>query len=166
MQDPESQAFSRQLYVDSMTYLLQGLPPDLSEQELSHLQSALPHELRSLQDVKTSSYNHRAPSMLHRGIAASIVTLCLLFRLTLPYVKHLLALAYSFERSHHVTEQALAVSITTVDSFGKKSMNLADTALENKLIMGTITYCIEGICGGLNEGLDEGMKAIEARKDP
>lgn len=60
----------------------------------------------------------------------------------------------------------LAMSMDTVDTFGKKSMAIAGTAMDNKVIMETVIYCVEGICGGLNEGLGEGMKAIEARNGP
>ena len=65
-----------------------------------------------------------------------------------------------------MTEHAVAASITTVDTFTKKGTSLASTALENKMVVGTIAYCVEGICGGLNEGLGEGMKAMGAQKNP
>jgi len=54
----------------------------------------------------------------------------------------------------------------TADSFGKRSIETAGVAMDNELIMSTVTYCVEGICGGLNEGLGQGMKAIEAKEEP
>ncbi len=162
LRDPHSQGFSRRLYVNSITYLLQGLPPDLSEQEIFYLQSALPKSLNRSHCSEAASCQRRAPSMLHRAIASFVVSFCLLIRLTLPYIKYLLALAYSYERKHHLTENPLAASQSAADSLGRKSKNVAETAMDNKMVVDTMTYCVEGICGGLNEGLGEGVKAIEA----
>jgi hypothetical protein len=58
------------------------------------------------------------------------------------------------------------MSMDTADSFGKRSIETAGVAMDNELIMSTVTYCVEGICGGLNEGLGQGMKAIEAKEEP
>ena len=56
--------------------------------------------------------------------------------------------------------------MNAADTLGKRSIEIAGTMLENKFVMGTVQYCVEGICGGLTEGLGEGMRAIEARKEP
>ncbi|KAL6715115.1 hypothetical protein ACLMJK_007377 [Lecanora helva] len=160
--DPRHQSLSRKLYVDSITYLLHGLPPDLNQQEVSHLQSALPESLHETTPHNAPPHEPQPPSVLHRSISAVILSICLLLRLIFPYIKYLLALAYSYERTHRVTENALAAGITTVDSIGRKSVDVTGAALNNELIMGAVTYCVEGICGGLNEGLGKGMKAIEA----
>ena len=149
-----------------MTYLLQGLPPDLTDQEVYHLQSALPKALNSVDCIEASTNEQRVPSVLHRSVAKMVISLCLLVRLILPWIKHLLALAHSYERTHHMTGQALAASMTTVDSVGRRSMGIARTAMNNQLVMETVTYCIDGVCGGLNEGLGESIKAIEARDRP
>ena len=164
MRDPQNQAFSRQLYVNSMTYLLQGLPSDLSDQEIHYLQSSFPEQLNTTRCIGDASCDHRAPSMLHRSIASLILSLCLLIKLILPYIKQVLAVAYSYERTHHVTERALVSSMATIDSVSNKSSSLAGSAIENKAVTGAFMYCVEGICGGLNEGLGEGLKAMEARK--
>lgn len=58
------------------------------------------------------------------------------------------------------------MSMGTVDSLGKRSFEVAGVVMDNKLIMSTVTYCVEGICGGLNEGLGQGMKDIEVKEEP
>lgn len=165
-QDSQRQAFSRQLYINGMTYLLQGLPSDLTEQEVVHLQSALPKSLDRSPHSYYSSYKSPNPSVLHRGVATTVMLFCLLLRLTLPYIKYFLAMTYNYERSHHVTEDALTLSINLVNHFSKLGMDVTRTAMNNKPVVEVITYCVDGICGGLNEGLCEGIKAFDARTEP
>ena len=161
-QDHQSQAFSRRLYINSITYLLEGLPSDLNEQETLQLQSVLPQSLAQRSGSEKAIDRPSNPSVLHRAIATIIISLCVLMQVLLPYLKHLFALACNYERTHHVTEQALAVSMTSVQSVGRTGTDLAKSVMENKAILKVIGYCIEGICGGVNEGLDEGVKVIGA----
>ena len=162
-QDPQSQAFARQLHINSMAYLLQGLPQDLTDQEILHLQCALPQSLKRSPHSGNTSSKSRKPSILHRGIATAVLILCLVLRLTLPYIKYFLAVAYNYERSHHVRETTLALSMNLVDQFGKIGMGVMGTAANNRLMVDVITYCVEGVCGGLNEGLGEGTRVIGVR---
>ncbi len=163
--NPQSQAFSRQLYINGMVYLLQGLPPDLIEQEVLQLQSALPNSLDRSLHSDTAPQKRPNPSILHRSVETTVLFFCLLIRFALPYVKYFLALAYSYERTHHVTENAFALSIHSVNHFGKLGVNVVGMAMNNKPVMEVITYCVDGICGGLSEGLGEGIKAIGAQNE-
>ena len=149
-----------------MTYLLQGLPPDLTNREISQLQSSLPGSLDRSQCAIEPVHHQRQPSILHRSIAALIVAISFIVRFALPYIKYLLALAHNYEREHHMTERGLALTINIIDSCGKKSLGSMRTVMENPLVMAATAYCIEGVCGGLNQGLGEGMKVIEAQNDP
>lgn len=164
--DAHSQAFSRQLYLDAMAYLIQGLPSDLTDQEILHLKKALPESLKRSAPPKTIQPTERNPSLLHRSLASTIIAICLLLRLALPYIKLLVALAYNYDRAHHVKERLLAFSINTADIFGRRSMALASTAMTNEVVLGAVTYWVDGIRGGLNEGLGEGLKVIEAQNEP
>lgn len=165
-QDPQTRVLTRQLYINAASYVLQGLPDDLNEQEVVQLRGALPHQIGESFGTEPSRTLVQKPSILHRGVATSILLLCIMFRMALPYLQYFLAQAYDYERTHHVTEQALAVSMSTAESLGKRSIGIAGVAMDNKFIIGTITYCVEGICGGLNDGLGQGMRAIEAKKEP
>lgn len=165
-QDSQRQAFSRQLYISGMTYLLQGLPSDLTEQEVIHLQSALPTSLDRSPHSDYASYKSPNPSILHRSVATTVMLFCLLLRLTLPYIKYFLAMTYDYERSHHVTEDALTLSMSLVNHFGKLGTDILRTTMNNKPVVEVITYCVDGIGGGLNEGLCEGIRAFDARNEP
>ena len=164
--DVQSQAFSRQLYLDAMAYLIQGLPSDLTDQEILHLKNALPESLKKSTPPKRAQPTKRNPSLLHRSLASTIIVICLLLRLALPYIKLLIAVAYNYDRAHHVRERLFAFSINTADLFGKRSMALASTAMTNEVVLGAVTYWVDGIRGGLNEGLGKGLKVIEAQNEP
>lgn len=45
-------------------------------------------------------------------------------------------------------------------------MALASTAMTNEVVLGAVTYWVDGIRGGLNEGLGKGLKVIEAQNEP
>lgn len=164
-QDPQRQAFSRQLYINGTAYLLQGLPSDLTEQETVHIQSALPKSLDRSTHPDYALYKSPTPSILHRSVATTVMLFLLLLRLTLPHIKYFLAKTYSYERSHHVTEDALAWSISLLNDLGKLGMDILRTAMNKRPVVEVITYCVDGICGGLNEGLRQGIKAIDTRSE-
>ena len=116
--------------------------------------------------IGPSEHDCRRPSLLRRSISTSILIICLFVRITLPYLRYFLALAYRYERTHQITEKVAAASMSTANSLGKRSIELAALAIDNRLIMEAVTYCVEGFCGGLNDGLGQVMKAIEARHEP
>ena len=101
------------------------------------------------------------PSFLHRSLASIIVAVCLLLRLALPYIKLFAAAVYSYDRAHHVSQRVFAFGVTAADRLGKGSVALASTAMTNNLILGAVSYWVDGIRGGLDEGLGEGLKVID-----
>ncbi len=155
--------------MSSLTYLLRGLPSDLTSQELAHLRLALPQNLQeprsSYSTIETEHQTSSSSNLVHRGVSTAIIVLCLLLRLVLPYIKYFLAVAHDYERTHHVAEKALALGIGAADTAGRRSLEILGTAAENKIMVGAVQYCVEGICGGLTEGLGVGMRAIEERRD-
>ena len=44
-------------------------------------------------------------------------------------------------------------------------MALASAAMTNEVVLRAVTYWVDGIRGGLNEGLGEGFKVIEAQNE-
>lgn len=159
----QTQAFSRQIYIDAVAYLAQGLPCDLTDQEILHLRNALPEPLTDLTPPREIPQKKRTPSLLHRSLASTIVAICLLVRLAFPYIKLFIAAVYSYDRTYNVRERLFAFGVTAADSLGKTSMALAGTAMTNEVVLGAVTYWVDGICGGVSEGLGEGMKVIEAQ---
>lgn len=149
-----------------MAYLIQGLPSDLTDEETHHLKTALPTPLKHPAASKPARPKKRDPSLLHRSLASTIIAICLLLRLALPYIKLFIATAYDYDRAHRIRERVFAISVTAAESFGKRGMALASTALTNEVVLGAVTYWVDGIRGGLNEGFGEGLKVIEGQNEP
>ena len=156
--DADSQAFSRQLYLESVANLIQGLPSDLTDQETLLLRNALTKRPDINEATQSQTCNR---SLLHRSLASVIIFICLLLRLAFPYIRLLLAAAYSYDREYHIRERLLAFSVTAADSLGRMSVALASTAMSNQTFLRAVTYWIDGIRGGWNEGFDQGLKAME-----
>lgn len=168
----DSLTFSRQLYLDAVSYLLQGLPSNLSDQEILHIQKAIPSEVKAVQppgsdQIRSILQQHqplKPPSMLHRSLASAIILLCVILKLFLPYLKYLVQTAYRYDREYKVREKIFATGMQATNTLGKRATEVVSTALGSELVMETVGYCVEGICGGVTEGLGEGMKAIEGRE--
>ena len=149
-----------------MAYLIQGLPSDLTDQEKLQLRKYFPEPLLQSTPPKTMQSSGSNPSFLHRSLASTIIAMCILLRLALPYIKLFIAMAYGYDRTHHVRERVFALGVTVADTFGKMSIALASNAMTNEVVLGAVTYWVDGIRGGLNEGFDQGLKVIENPKGP
>jgi len=149
--------------MEALCHLLQGLPCHLSEQEALALQQALPESVQGSKVAEPAeSERSNPPSLIHRITASTMILFCLALRLLLPYLKYLISAVFRYERTYHISEKAFAMGISTADSLGKKAIDLASSALGNEMITETVAYCVDGVCGGLTEGLGEGIRVIEA----
>jgi hypothetical protein len=108
------------------------------------------------------------PSILHRTLASTIVQLFILFQFVLPYLKYLLSAAYQYDREHKISEKLFSQGIETVDSLGKTGINFT-TAIYGmgdgkvgQMITQTAAWFLEGVTGGIHEGIGEGMVIIGA----
>jgi hypothetical protein len=108
------------------------------------------------------------PSLLHRTLASTIVQLFILFQFILPYLKYLLSAAYQYDREHKISEKLFSQGIETVDSLGKTGMSFTSAIYGmgdgkvGKMITQTAAWFLEGITGGIHEGVGEGMVIIGA----
>ncbi|TGO84314.1 hypothetical protein BPOR_0520g00020 [Botrytis porri] len=167
---------ARQLYVHALTYLLRALPSDLSTEEKISLQSAVPAEVvESIQEESYTSEDSQdsnssePPSLLQRSIASIIIQLFILFQFILPSLKNILSSAYQYDRTHKISEKILSKGIVTVDTIGKSS--LAVTGLVYGMSDGKVgqaitdaaAWVVEGVTGGVHEGVTEGLIMLGAR---
>ncbi|KAI9804179.1 MAG: hypothetical protein M1825_001581 [Sarcosagium campestre] len=181
----ERVGFGRQAYIHAITYLLKGLPKDLSAEEQVGLGSALPVALiepaqgrdggrrlaigQGAEEHPGSSSNR--PSVLHRTVAMAVFQLFVFMRFLLPYIKILLRNAYVYERKNHVTERVLASSMTIVDSLGKMGFEYggAISRMGNgrmgHVFQALAAWWVEGITGGVFEGVGDGLIVIGAPND-
>lgn len=171
-------SFARQLFLHAITYLLQALPSDLTKEERLSVRSALPAgvveplRLHVNSAYDTSASKPSQPSLLHRTLASSIVQLFILFQFVLPYIRYLLSAAYQYEREHKISEKVLSQSIETVDMVGKRGVDMAGAVFGmgdgkvGQLITETTSWFVEGVTGGIHEGVGEGLAILGAKRTP
>ena len=168
--DPRNQAFSRRTYINSLTYLLQALPSDLNEIEILYLRQSFPKALQTNQyDSPTRLQSTRGPhsrSALHRILAALILQTFILVHILIPYLKAFLQSVHRYNRKHRVSERTIATIIDTGDRFRKRGVNIACLLLSIKIgALGVIlSWLVEGISGGVYEGVEKGMSIIRTRQ--
>lgn len=156
-------------------YLLDALPAELSAEETTMLQHRLPEPIKaSIPPIPSSNLARlESPtqtrqfspsrSYLHRVLASTIVQIFLLVRFILPYFKLFLRQVYEYERSHRITERIVTTTLDAADGLGKSGVNLGSAVC--KLNEGRVgaavgnlaAWWIEGIAGGVYEGVGEGM---------
>ena len=178
--DETSPVLTRQLYLHGMTYLLRGLPLNLSPEELLSLQAAAPQSLVNSQAdpsshalVPRSSQTQaqiqrdtspQDASVLHRMTATLVLQMFILVQFLLPYIKIFLSHAYQFEREHQVTRRLVNGSITTVDDIGRRSLRLSQTICQmnngkvGQAINEMTMWWMRGVTGGMQQGVEEGFR--------
>jgi hypothetical protein len=165
--------FARQLYIHSLTYLLRGLPADLTAPEQLSIRSSLPSGVveplvfGNTQGQLTIQNTSARPSLLHRILASTIVYVFILVHLILPYIKSFVSVAYTYDREHKISEKIMSQGMETFDLIGKGSLSFGAAAWgvnEGKVgkVMGEATrWIVEGVVGGVNEGLGEGIGILK-----
>jgi hypothetical protein len=164
-------SFARQLYIHALTYLLRGLPTDLTTEEQLSVRSALPigivEPLRlEVNPSHPSSSPKSEPSLLHRTLASTIVQFFILFQFILPYLKYMLSAAYTYEREYKISEKVLSQGIEAVDVVGKSSVGFVGAVCGigdgkvGQVVADVAGWFVEGVTGGIHEGLGEGMAVL------
>ncbi|KAJ5204893.1 uncharacterized protein N7498_005772 [Penicillium cinerascens] len=166
---------ARSLYINAVMYLLDALPTDLTAEETNMIQLRLPQPVKTsilaepeprlarLEGPVGSRPDPPARSYLHRLLASIIVQVFLIVRFILPYVKLFLRQVYEYERSHHLTERIFTTTLDAADGLGKSGLNIGSAVC--KLNEGRVgaavgnlaAWWVEGIAGGVYEGVGEGM---------
>lgn len=81
-------------------------------------------------------------------------------------MKYLLSAAYQYEREHKISEKVVSQGIETVDMVGKGAgalCGLGDGKV-GKVVGECMGWLVEGVMGGIHEGVGEGMAIMGARR--
>ncbi|KAH9221435.1 hypothetical protein DL95DRAFT_356171 [Leptodontidium sp. 2 PMI_412] len=168
-------SFARQLYLHALTYLIRALPTDLTTEEQLSIRSSLPQGIVEPLHLQVNGYTQPSsatsdnqPSLLHRTLASTIVRLFIFLQFILPYIKYLLSAAYQYDREHKISEKVLSQGIETVDTLGKTGLSwtgaiygMGDGKV-GQVITETAAWFVEGVTGGIHEGVGEGMVILGA----
>lgn len=185
--DEASATLIRQLYIHGITYLLRGLPENLTPDERLSLQAALPQVLvESVSDSNTGALVRATPqssdpaqrppqnpTIIHRITAAFVLQTFLFLQFLLPYIRLFLSHAYRFEKKHRVTQRIINTSVATADELGQKALRFSQVVcqMNDGMVIQTFNdltmWWITGVTGGVQQGLAEGprtMKAVEGQR--
>lgn len=169
--------FERKAFLDGAEYILKSLPENLTMQEVDRLRASMPvgmfPDYSSHGPAYPSGYRSSAggpgaqnKSVLHRCVQAAVVHLFILLQLALPYVIILLRLALRTEREYKVSQNVVHASITLANAIGASGVritgslcNMGDGRL-GQMLVDTAAWTIEGVTGGLTEGVGEGLLMV------
>lgn len=172
-----SAVLTRQLYLHGMSYLLRGIPSELTQEEVLSLQAAVPASIQTDPSVHalipfahqtevTREGPPRNPSILHRITATIVFQTFVLIQFLLPYIKLFIGHAYRWEQEHKVTRRLVNKSITTVDEIGRRGVQLSQTVCQmndgkvGQAINDLTIWWVQGLTGGIQQGISEGVVMV------
>lgn len=168
--DRPDYAYTRQMYIQGLSFLLRALPQDLSVEERLSIRSALPADM--VEPIQLMQDGHKLPqassatrpSILQRALASSIVQGFILLQAVVPHIVHASATIYQYDREHHVVENIAATGLQAVNGMGRsgivvggKLLALSDGNI-GRLVKSVGIWFIDGVAGGLNDGIGEVMR--------
>lgn len=187
--DDQSKDLERKAYLDGLTYLLRGLPPNLEPSEAAQLQSALPPTLkarnnsggsgsgspfrsRSGSRMPDSGAEAHHRSFIHRAVQMVVVNLLLLAHFVLPYAVMLLKSAASLERKYKVSETLVGHGMTFFNAVGSRGSRVVEVVLNagdgrsGECARGVATWLLEEVTRGVSDGLGEGLCMVKYKEAP
>ncbi|KAF2642731.1 hypothetical protein P280DRAFT_395343 [Massarina eburnea CBS 473.64] len=181
--DDTSTTLTRQLYIHGMTYLLRGLPSDLTPEETMSIQAATPPSAAMIQ---IEPCNHAVvpfmqetpvpqeppadPSTLHRITAMIVFQAFVMIEFLLPYIKLFAGHAYRFEREHKVMQRLVNNGLVTADALRRRSLQLSHTICQmnggrvGQALNDLIIWWVRGLTGGLQQGITEGVTMMSGER--
>lgn len=105
-------------------------------------------------------------SILRRLTATLVFHAFILGQFLLPYIKLFISQAYRWEREHRITKRVVNKSINTVDSLGRKGLEISKTMCQmndgkvGQAINDMTLGLVQGIAGGIQQGIADGFALI------
>ncbi|KAM0718430.1 hypothetical protein Q7P37_005500 [Cladosporium fusiforme] len=188
MRDPAStnDPLNRRLYIDGISYILRGLPSDLTEEEALVLREAAPEALQpaqmqlthqpttstAAQTPQTAPPAH-PPTILHRTSSALTFYTLLLLTLLLPHVRDLLTTLHTLDTRHRVSARFFAQTNLLLRMLAAQAIALVALAWDAN--DGAVRHAcrdfgvwvLRDVCGGVDEGVGRavGVLRVEGREE-
>ena len=160
----------RRFYIDGVSYILRGLPKDLTAEETLVLRTATPQTLlpppeQQSSEIATSdtaaqpSRHAEHPTLLHTATSTLTYHLILLTTLLLPHLQNLIATLLALDAQHQLSARFYSQTKTLLNKFFFLFRELLlriweanDGALRIKCRDFGI-WVLRDFCGGLEEGV-------------
>ena len=177
---------SRQLYIHGITYLLRGLPADMTPEEIMSVQAAIPPNVLQVLSLDPACQAlipaliwrplvpdrglEEEASILHQITAALVLQFFRTLQIILPYVKLFIGHAYHYEREHRISERIFSKVVHTIDEFGRWCVQFTHTICKmndgkvGQAINELTVWWIRGVTGGIHQGISEGVVVLGAER--
>ena len=156
----------RRLYIDAVTYVLKGLPANLSVEETARLQEAMPPQVQVRIQGKNAQASGNKRSALRRFTSSTVSFFVVLSIWLAPYFAAAAAWCYRLERQHQMTERAFSASIGAANTAAERGMDMGESlgrfgnGKVGMAIRSSAAYCADGLIGGVCDG----MSAVNAER--
>ncbi|KAK3688573.1 hypothetical protein B0T22DRAFT_157952 [Podospora appendiculata] len=149
--------FERSTYVNGLSWLLQGLPPDMDIDEVTSLQRALP---LTLAGTKSGSglddgdprwqQPSGSPNMVHSILLSLLIYMNEWRRWATPQIIYYSGEFIRYEQEHHVGRSVFTWAMYAVTTGAAKLGQLGDGAT-GQMMQEMLRYTVEGVTGALQE---------------
>lgn len=167
---------NRRLYIDGISYILRGLPEDLSPEETLVLRAATPAVLlpepqepttdqRQLVHQQPPHPNH-PPTLLHRTTSTLTFYTLVLLTFLLPYLQTLFTALYALDARHKIsarflTQTTLLLRLVAAQAIAVMALawGANDGALRHACRDFGV-WVLRDVCGGLDEGVGRAVQGL------
>ncbi|OCT47038.1 hypothetical protein CLCR_02561 [Cladophialophora carrionii] len=150
----------RSMHIDALRYMHMALPQDLTPLEVQSLRGSMAPQLIFQAAGPGELPVPRHPNILRQSIAQAVCWLIAGLLLVLPVIMTLLNRLLQFERQHQVTERVISNGVQVTSALGERGIELHQAIVRFKdgRVGGACfdlgSWFMEGIVGGVNDGLD------------
>lgn len=176
---PTTDPLNRRLYIDGISYILRGLPEDLTTEEALVLRAAAPPALlpppaapaqsdTSLQHQpkQQPSQPTELPTLLHRTTSTLTFYTLLLITFALPYLQTLFATLYALDARHRFSARFLTQTTLLLRLLAAQVLAVAamawganDGALRHACRDFGV-WVLRDVCGGMDEGVGRAVVGL------
>lgn len=181
---PDDEVYSRRLYIDGISYVLRGLPSDLTPEEALTIRIAVPASVLPAPQEDTvvirqpPQQPHRPtepPTLLHRAISTTTFYTLLALTLLIPHIQTLFATLYALDARHNFSARFLAQTSFLLRLLAAQAVAVLamawganDGALRHACRDFGV-WVLRDVCGGMDEGVGRAVMNLrleekEARK--
>lgn len=165
---------NRRLYIDGISYILRGLPDDLTSEEAMVLRNAAPAVLIPGPHQESTVQQHPSqpqqptepPTLLRRTISTATFYTLLLLTLLLPYLQALFTALYALDARHNFSARFLAQTTILLRLLAAQALAILaiawganDGALRHACRDFGV-WVLRDVCGGMDEGVGRAVTRL------
>jgi hypothetical protein len=170
---------NRRLYIDGISYILRGLPTDLTPEETLVLRAATPASLMPepqnesvvQQPTQQPQQPTEPPTLLHRTISTATFYTLLLLTLMIPYMQALFTALYALDARHNfsarfLTQTTFLLRLLAAQAVAVLAMawGANDGALRHACRDFGV-WVLRDVCGGMDDGVGRAVVGLRLEKE-